>query len=80
MLGASALKLLLYGKDVITGEIAGPAQMELVILLVGSVVAFVVSLLVIKGLMEYVRKHSFSAFGIYRIALGLLVLAYFLFV
>ncbi len=79
MLGASALKLLLYGKDVITGEIAGPAQMELVILLVGSVVAFVVSLLVIKGLMEYVRKHSFSAFGIYRIALGLLVLAYFLF-
>ncbi len=79
MLGARALKLLLYGKDVITGEIAGPTQMELVVLLVGSAVAFGVSLLVIKGLMEYVRKHSFSAFGIYRIALGLLVMGYFLF-
>ena len=35
-------------------------------------------MLVIKGLMEYVRKHSFSAFGVYRIILGIIVLAYFL--
>ena len=41
-------------------------------------VSFLVSLLVIKGLMEYVRKHSFSAFGVYRIILGAVVLAYFL--
>ena len=46
-------------------------------LLIGCVVSFVVSLAVIKGLMEYVRKHSFSLFGLYRIALGLLVLIYF---
>jgi len=36
-----------------------------------------VSLLVIKGLMEYVRNHKFSAFGVYRIALGVVVLGYF---
>ena len=51
---------------------------ELAILLVGMVVSFIVSLLVIKALMEYVRKHSFSAFGVYRIVLGVVVLAYFL--
>ena len=42
-------------------------------------VSFVVSLLVIKGLMEYVRKHSFAVFGVYRIILGVLVLGYFAF-
>ena len=46
-------------------------------LIVGCVVSFVVSLLVIKGLMEYVRSHSFKVFGIYRIVLGVLVLGYF---
>ena len=40
--------------------------------------SFVVSMLVIQGLMEYVRKHSFSAFGVYRIVLGAVVLIYFL--
>ena len=40
-------------------------------------IAFVVSLLTIKGLMEYVRKHSFSSFGIYRIAIGIFVIGYF---
>ena len=43
----------------------------------GCVVSFIVSLLVIKGLMEYVRRHSFSAFGVYRIALGVVVLGCF---
>ncbi len=72
MLGASAikgLKFLLSGVAVTGTEIG--------VLVVGSVVSFIVSMLVIKGLMEYVRKHSFSAFGVYRIVLGVIVLAYF---
>ena len=72
MLGASAIKFLkfiLSGVSVTTTEIG--------VLAVGCVVSFLVSMLVIKGLMEYVRKHSFSAFGIYRILLGIVVLAYF---
>ena len=74
MLGASAIKLLKFFLE--TGF--GMASSELSVLVVGMVVSFVVSLLVIKGLMEYVRKHSFSAFGVYRIILGIIVLAYFL--
>jgi undecaprenyl-diphosphatase len=74
MLGASAIKLL---KFILTG--VGITGNEIAVLIVGSVVSFIVSLLVIKGLMEYVRKHSFSAFGVYRIVLGAIVLLYFLF-
>ena len=75
MLGASAIKGL---KFILSGvEATGT---EIGVLVVGCVVSFVVSLLVIKGLMEYVRKHSFSAFGVYRIVLGVIVLAYFLLV
>lgn len=77
MLGASALKALKYGLDIMDGEALMPTGMELSVLAVGCVVSFIVSLLVIKGLMEYVRNHSFRAFGIYRIALGILVLGYF---
>ncbi len=77
MLGASALKVLKYGLDIADGVAAVPNGTELGVLAVGCVVSFVVSLLVIKGLMEYVRKHSFQAFGIYRIILGILVLGYF---
>ena len=72
MLGAGALKLLDYVK---TGVSA--TTTEIVFLVVSCVVAFVVSLLTIKGLMEYVRKHSFSSFGIYRIAIGIFVIGYF---
>ena len=72
MVGASGIKLL---KFVLSG--VGITSTEIAVLLVGCVVSFVVSLLVIKGLMEYVRKHSFSAFGVYRIILGAIVLAYF---
>lgn len=74
MLGASAIKLLKFFLE--TGF--GMTGQELAVLLVGMSVSFLVSLLVIKGLMEYVRKHSFSAFGVYRIILGAVVLAYFL--
>ena len=72
MLGASALKLLKY---LMEGMI--PSGMEIAILLTGCVVSFIVSLLVIKALMDYVRKHNFSAFGYYRIVLGVLILLYF---
>ena len=73
MLGASAIKGL---KFLLSGASAG--MTEISVLIVGCVVSFVVSLLVIRGLMEYVRKHSFSAFGVYRIVLGVVVLAYFI--
>ena len=72
MLGASAIKGL---KFVLSGVSA--TGTEIGVLIVGCVVSFLVSLLVIRGLMEYVRKHSFSAFGVYRIILGVAVLAYF---
>ena len=72
MLGASAIKGL---KFVLSGVSA--TGTEIGVLIVGCVVSFLVSLLVIKGLMEYVRKHSFSVFGVYRIVLGIVVLAYF---
>ncbi|MBQ3615115.1 MAG: undecaprenyl-diphosphate phosphatase [Anaerotignum sp.] len=74
MVGASVLKLV---KFLLSGATA--TSMELIILAVGCVVSFIVSLLVIKGLMEYVRKHSFAVFGVYRIILGILVLGYFAF-
>ena len=72
MLGASALKLLKY---LMEGML--PSGMEIGVLIVGCVVSFLVSLFVIRSLMEYVRKHNFSAFGVYRIVLGALVLVYF---
>ena len=50
---------------------------EIGVLVVGSAVSFLVSMLVIKALMGYVRKHTFSLFGVYRILLGMIVLAYF---
>ena len=73
MLGASALKLM---KFLISGTQAG--GMEIAVLIVGCVVSFLVSFVVIRELMEYVRKHSFRVFGLYRIVLGVVVLLYFL--
>ena len=72
MLGASAIKGL---KFLLSGVSA--TGTEIGVLVVGCIVSFIVSMLVIKGLMEYVRRHSFSAFGVYRIVLGIVVLAYF---
>ena len=77
MLGASALKILIYAKDVLDGTAALPSGTEIMVLITGCVVSFLVSVVVIKGLMEYVRKHSFAVFGVYRIILGILVLGYF---
>ena len=73
MLGASALKLLKYLLEGLP-----PTANEIAVLIVGCIVSFLVSLLVIKVLMDYVRRHSFSAFGVYRIVLGAAVLGYFL--
>ena len=73
MAGASLLKMAKFFLD---GNSLGGE--EITILLVGLVTAFLVSLLVIRYLMDYVRRHSFSAFGVYRIVLGVLVLGYFL--
>ena len=73
MLGASGLKVLkflLSGFDATSGEI--------ILLLVGIVVSFLVSLAVIKFLMDFVKRHSFAPFGVYRIILGVAVLSYFL--
>ncbi len=72
MLGASGIKLLKFFLSGVTAT-----GMEWLVLLVGCVVSFLVSLLVIRGLMDYVRRHSFAVFGWYRIALGILVLGYF---
>ena len=69
MFGASLLKLLKFGFTFTSGEI--------LILVTGVVVAFVVSILAIKFLMGYIKKHDFKAFGWYRIGLGVLVLGYF---
>ena len=71
MFGASFIKLLKFGLA-FTG-------IELAVLIVGMVVAFAVSILAIKFLMGYIKKHDFKVFGWYRIILGILVLAYFLF-
>lgn len=73
MAGASALKLLKYILDV--GFVFKAS--ELIILGVGSLVAFIVSILIIKFLMSYIRKHDFKVFGYYRIVLGIIVLLYF---
>ena len=69
MFGASLIKVLKFGFS-FTG-------FELAVLGVGSLVAFVVSMLSIRFLMNYVKKHDFKVFGWYRIVLGVLVLAYF---
>lgn len=70
MFGASLLKVLKYGLA-FTGA-------ELTLLLVSMVVAFVVSVIIIRFLMDYIKKHDFKAFGWYRIILGAVVLAFFL--
>lgn len=71
--GASGLKILKF----ILREFTATAQ-ELVLLIVGMVVSFIVSVLVIKFLMDFVKRHSFKIFGYYRIALGAIVLIYFI--
>lgn len=70
MFGASLIKVLKFGLSF--------TAYELSLLIIGMVVAFVVSLIVIKFLMGYIKKHDFKVFGWYRIILGVLVLGYFI--
>ena len=69
MFGLSFIKLVKFGFAFSAGELA--------LLLVGSITAFLVSVLVIRFLMSYIRKHDFTVFGIYRIILGAILLLYF---
>ena len=69
MLGASALKLVKFGFSY-TG-------LEIAILIAGVLTAFLVSVLAIKFLMKYIKKHDFKIFGVYRILLGIAVIVYF---
>jgi len=70
MFGASFIKLLKFGFAF--------TQMELIVLLVGMVTAFLVSIFVIKFLMDYIKRHDFKVFGWYRIILGIIVISYFM--
>ena len=70
MFGASLLKVLKFGLSFTSSELA--------MLILGMVVAFVISVIAIRFLMGYIKKHDFSAFGWYRIVLGIVVLGYFL--
>ena len=74
MLGASGLKVVKY---FLRGF--SPSNAEIVLLMVGILVSFLVSLAIIKFLIDFVKSHDFKAFGYYRIVLGTLVLIYFLF-
>ena len=78
MFGASGLRGLKYVLKVASGEAAMFGATELWVLLVGTVAAFLVSLVVVRFLVSFVRRHSFESFGWYRIVLGVVVLAYFL--
>lgn len=69
MFGASFLKLIKYGLAFTAGE--------LICLILGMVIAFVVSLAAIRFLMDYVKRHDFKVFGYYRIVLGIVVIVYF---
>lgn len=70
MFGASFIKLLKFGFDFTSNE--------LLILIVGMLTAFVVSIIAIKFLISYIKKRDFTAFGYYRIVLGIIVLVYFI--
>lgn len=72
MAGASGLKLLKYFLK--TGMFSGS---EWILLIIGTLVSFVVSVFVIRMLLSYIRKHDFKIFGVYRIILGLIVIVYF---
>lgn len=69
MLGASALKLVKFGFSY--------TELEIAILIAGVLTAFLVSVLAIKFLMKYIKKHDFKIFGVYRILLGIAVIIYF---
>lgn len=74
MLGASLLKLVSFLME----ENAVATSTDIGYILIGCAVSFIVSLLVIKSLMNFVRRHSFSSFGVYRVVFGIIVITYFI--
>lgn len=72
MFGASLLKIVKFGLAF--------TSTQLIVLIVGMVVSFLVSIVAIKFLLGYIKKNDFKAFGVYRIILGLLVIVYFAFI
>ena len=70
MIGMSGLKLLKFGFSF--------SFQEICILLIGMITAFIVSIIVIKFLMSYIKKHDFRIFGLYRIVIGIAVLVLYL--
>ena len=72
MFGASLLKIVKFGRAF--------TSTQLIVLIVGMVVSFLVSIVAIKFLLGYIKKNDFKAFGVYRIILGLLVIVYFAFI
>ena len=72
MFGASALKMVKFGLHY--------SGVEIIIMLVGMITAFIVSIFSIKFLLRYIKTNDFKAFGWYRIALGIIVLLYLYFV
>ena len=73
MLGASSLKVVKFFLETDTGF----TQDQIIILITGMIVAYIVSIIAIKFLMSYIRNHDFTAFGYYRIIVGILVILYF---
>ena len=74
MFGASLIRVL---KFIMSGAVMTAVEVQ--VLIVGCLVSFLVSLVAIKFLMGYVKKHSFALFGYYRIIVGIAVIAYFMF-
>ncbi|MFI3252511.1 MAG: undecaprenyl-diphosphate phosphatase [bacterium] len=68
MFGASLIKIINFG--VFTSS-------ELILLLIGSIVSFIISIIAVKGLMKFIKKHDFSIFGYYRIVFGVIILVLF---
>ncbi len=77
MFGASFLKILKFGLDIMEGEVNMISGTEIGILIVGTITAFLVSLAAIKFLMNFIKKRDFKIFGWYRIILGLILIAYY---
>lgn len=80
MLGASVLKIAKFVLEAGSGLAGAFSSLQLTVLLTGTVVSFLVSLVAVKFLVGFVRRHSFEAFGWYRIAVGIALLIYFGFV
>ena len=77
MVGASGIKALGFGKWILENDVSVPVEAWIVLAL-GCLVSFAVSMVAIRFLMDFVKKHSFAPFGVYRIILGVVVLAVWL--